>query len=455
LQISYYLINKNKVLLTLFLLFFYLSAHASDQVQGNPVDYISPNGIKEQCVILSQIPNGVYSDNDHKTEKFYCSLNIYSNTGLCPKTWSTSPGTILYPLENSSYSSSSNSSIASFEKTACHNQRKIAIKSVVFKSTMNMKDTSGTFSTASLLYYHFSRYFNTQIKVPVAVYRSFDKNEHNQRVSKVGVSNTHKGLIKHAWKDMLKVESNPSLYKPVSELFTQDKKQIYGILIRSTGKRYNPIINGTRQSGWGNGQSHDFQETPAFLALRSSKPLKQSIKEGITKARLVPKMSKAMRNVSQPQVAFWMLDIIEITLLDYIFSQQDRIGNIDYTITSKNGVKIKQTHLNDNDAAGRMAYANYTKKTAMLEKINHYKASTYKKLIALDKDFQAKGSLYQYLSNTFGLSKKQINMIVKNTKMATKIIQDKCLSGKLIFDLEPDEYLLNDTVEVVKVSCSQ
>ncbi len=28
--------------------------------------------------------------------------------------------------------------------------------------------------------------------------------------------------------------------------------------------------------------------------------------------------------------SYWMRDLVDITLLDYIFSQQDRIGNIDY-----------------------------------------------------------------------------------------------------------------------------
>jgi hypothetical protein len=29
-------------------------------------------------------------------------------------------------------------------------------------------------------------------------------------------------------------------------------------------------------------------------------------------------------------MVFWMRDLADITLLDYLFGQQDRIGNIDY-----------------------------------------------------------------------------------------------------------------------------
>jgi len=379
-------------------------------------------------------------------------MDIYSNTGMCPKTWSTSPGTMFYPLNGSPFSS-----VSHFEGSACHNQRRIPIKAIAFKNTMNMRDTSGTFSTASLLYYHFSRYLNTQIKVPVAVYRSIDKDIHRQRVTQAGLSLTHKGMINHAWKGMLKIEQNPAAYHPVNEVFTSDHQQIYGALLRSTGKRYNQLINGSRKSGWGEGQSRDFEKTPAFMALRSDKLLGQAITDH-------------RRNISNEQMVFWMQDIIEITLLDYIFSQQDRIGNIDYTKvwlsaadnqlqrsqsrpSGKRSQQIKQTHLNDNDAGVRYRYANYTKKTGMLEMIRHYNSATYQQLLKLDKDFSQQGELYQYLSQTFGLTIKQRDMIVKNTKMAAELLRNNCLADKLIFDLEPEQFFIQGSVQPVNQSC--
>jgi hypothetical protein len=380
-------------------------------------------------------------------------MNVYSNTGMCPKTWSTSPGTMFYPLKSSPYSS-----VRQFESSACHNQRHVPIKSIAFKNTMNMKGTSGTFSTASLLYYHFSRYLNTQIKVPVSVYRSIDKDVHLQRVTHTGISLSKSRMIHKAWRDMQVVEKNPTAYHPVDELFTKDHKQIYGALLRSTGKRYNKYVNGTRKSGWGEGQSRDFEQTPPFRALRSPKPLAQAA-------------SHTDHNYSKEQIVFWMKDIIEITLLDYIFSQQDRIGNIDYTkvwvsgsdeqlIRSSSKLSnnskpqlIKQTHLNDNDAGGRYSYANYTKKTDMLELLRHYNSDTYHQLMKMEKDFNQKGKLYHYLSNTFGLSAKQRDMIVKNTKMAAEILRTNCKSNKLIFDLEPEQFFLQGKVTPIKQVC--
>ncbi len=76
---------------------------ASEHVKGSAVNFRSPNGIQEQCIILKHIPGGVYSYLDKKIEHNHCAMNIYRNTGICPKTWSTSPATIFYPLQCSKY----------------------------------------------------------------------------------------------------------------------------------------------------------------------------------------------------------------------------------------------------------------------------------------------------------------------------------------------------------------
>lgn len=109
--------------------------------------------------------------------------------------------------------------------------------------------------------------------------------------------------------------------------------------------------------------------------------------------------------------------------------------------------------LNDNDAGGRLAYINYTKRTGMLEKIRHYNASTYNQLMNLDADFINKGSLYQYIRDTFGLSQRQLRMLVDNTRSAASILRDSCKKGKLRFDLDFHEYLLKGSVMEKKPDC--
>jgi len=443
----------SRIVFGIILFSFSFSTPASDKVMGTVTGFSSPNNIQEQCIAINSMPGGVYTDADRRLEKEYCSMDIYSNTGICPKTWSTSPGTMFYGLSGSQYSSATQ-----LEASVCQKQRHVPIKAIAFKSTMNMRDTSATFSTASLLYYHFSRYFDTQIKVPVAVFRSIDRQAHLQRVTHKGIAYTKSHMIHDAWKDMLEIETSPASYHPVDELFTADRKQIYGALVGGSGKRYSGIINGSRKSSWGEGQSNDFQKTPPFLALSSEKPVAQAVALHEHKA-------------TKEQMVFWMQDLTEITLLDYIFSQQDRIGNIDFTkvwvSTSDGHIKrseqppaedqkaqlIKQTHINDNDAGGRYAYANFTKKTKMLENIRHYNRETFQQLMKLDDDFARQGVLYEYLSQAFGLSTKQRDMIVKNTRLAAEILRNNCLREKLTFDLKPEQFFIRGTVDADRVQC--
>ncbi len=351
-----------------------------------------------------------------------------------------------------------------------------------FKVTMNAKGTSGTFSTASLLYYHYARYLDASIQVPVSVYRSIDRKVHEQRVTRRGLelSAGKKSLrMNHAaWQELDGVEKRPDAYPETDELFTADRKRIYGVLQHVSGKRYGPEFNGTRKSGWGAGQNRDFQETAPYLALRSDEPLTQAIAEGLSKAKGDPVLKKAMRGgVSDAQMAYWMQDLTEITLLDYIFSQQDRIGNIDYVaywhwtegeevkLAEARGGKppteaaahkpllIKRTWLNDNDAGGKRMYANFAKTTGMLEKIRHYNPETYRRVMALDKDFNGKGRLYGYLRDTFGLTNAQLEQAVSNTHKAADILRRSCKAGKLRFDLDPDNFLATGKAKLHRLDC--
>jgi hypothetical protein len=349
---------------------------------------------------------------------------------------------------------------------------------------MNDSHTSATFSTASLLYYHFSRYLDADVHVPVSVYRSMDKDAHLKRVTRPGLElSAHRkgGAMNHAgWKNMQEAEHNPGSYPASDELFTRDRKQIYGVLLHPHGNRYSAELNGTRRSGWGEGQNRDFQETAPFRALRSSSPLQEAIDEGIQEAASDKTLRQAMRHgVSSEQMVFWMKELTEITLLDYIFSQQDRIGNIDYLsfwywldngeikrmpasstkapeqIAAFHPTNLRRTQLNDNDAGGRIQYANFTKKTGMLEKIHHYSPDTYRRLMRLDRDFADQGELYRYVRDTFGLSDQQFQQVVTNARKAAEIIRNTCHAGKMRFDLDPRAFLVAGESAEQRVDCDK
>ena len=457
---------------------------AASVVTASTVTYTSPRGITERCVTLGRMPGGIYSDEDRAQEKAFCSIDFHAGShALCPKIFSTSPGTLVYDISRGDFAGRPKA----FESSRCSSsspfKRGALGEPVSYKMTMNSADTSATFSTASLLYYHFSRYFQTQVHVPVSVYRSMDRQAHLTRVTEraLQISAQHKGgAMNHSgWEIMRRAAKDPASYHPTSELFTPGREQFYGVMLHPQGDRYNAEINGTRASGWGQGQNRDFQETAPFLALKSGKPLQQAVEEGIHEAMQNTTLRHAMRHgIAGEQMVYWMQELTEITLLDYIFSQQDRIGNIDYlnywywvqdgavrrmpasgskvpqAIASYHPLRLRRSQLNDNDAGGRLAYANFTRQTEMLEKIRHYNPATYQRLMRLAADFETRGELYVYLQQTFELSDKQFHQVLNNTRLAAVILRASCRAGKLRFDLDPAVYLATAKSEQHKVNCN-
>jgi len=460
-----------------------IPALATDQVLGEAVQFTSPNGVTESCVKIAPMPGAVYSKKDQKAEREYCEIDLYAPTvALCPKTWSTSPGMMVYDISDGPYAGDR----ASFEREACAEGK--AAKALAkgdlakFKPTMNGKGTSGTFSASPLLYYHFSRYFEADIGVPSAVWRSMDRKMHLSEVARPGLAiagHSHSSQMNfNGWQILVDADAVPEKYKPTSDLYTSDGDKLYGALLDSPGTRYSSEVNGTRKSGWGKGQNLDFQQTAPYFALRSHLGLTEAVREGVSTALKDPQIKRDMgTEVSDQQVVFWMTDIANIVLLDFIFSQQDRIGNIDYqtvwfwvengelkshksdakgkhdTPPAEGAIRIKRTHLNDNDAGGRVEYANFTKSTAMLEKLRHFPAKTYRKLLALDADLQAQGPIHAYVRDSFGLNDKQLQQIVTNARLATSILSDTCAKGEMIFDLEPETFFLTGTVPVHPIDC--
>lgn len=460
-----------------------VSSVAGAQVLGTTTAYTSPRGVEERCVAVSGIPGGSYSDRDRAEERRLCSIDLWApSVALCPKTWSTSPGTLIYDVSSGQYANDA----ARFEREACARggraRAAAAGELARHKQTINTVDSSATFSTASLLYYHLSRYFDTTVNVPVAVYRSIDKDVHLARVTEPGyrltAGKSSLRMIHAGWTALKDGEGNPASYTPTDELFTPDRSSIYGILILTEGDRYGSEINGTRESGWGAGQNLDFQNTAPFLALRSDKPIAAAIREGLEEARLNPTLDRDLgSDVADAQMLFWMKELTEIVLLDFIFGQQDRVGNIDYTrawywvddgqvrgraatgttvpsdLQGRPPILLKRTWLNDNDAGGKATYVDFAEKTQMLEKIRHMGGETYGRLLALDRDFASAGPLYSYFRNSFGLTQRQLGLMVRHTAHAASILRESCRNGELRFDLDPEQFLIDGSGREVALSC--
>jgi hypothetical protein len=443
--------------------------------------FTAPSGTQEICRALPPIPGGEYSNGDLKDERELCEMDFYNtkNIALCPKTWSTSPATMIYDITDSGLDQRQYE-----DRSSCGGNKEGHEGIAKFKQTMSQSETSATFSPSSLLYYHLSRHFDTLVEVPVAVFRTMDKNIHFERVTKKAHENRMgKGDMNRAgWRWLYRAEQNPETYKPTRELFTPDLLQIYGVLLDGGGERYGAEINGVR-SAWGDKQNYDFQNTPAFLALRSEQPLLEAIREGLRSGMKSSKVAASMGGgASNFQMALWMRELSEIAVLDFIMSQQDRIGNIDYKWYvyqtdeagklkrtrvrtdlprakmgqikfDGEGLLVQRTQLVDNDAGGRVGYANFTKRTKMLENIRHINPQFYSKLVLLNHDLQTNGAIYQYLSENFQLDSKQLAQIVKNTKEATEILATTCREQKLRFGLPSTKEMWSRDFNEKPVSC--
>lgn len=450
--------------------------------QGTTVEYQSPNGITERAIALPDIPGGVYSRKDKAKEEDFLGIDFYDNSiGLCPKTWSTSPGTMVRNI------AATGQSQADYESQCKGKDVPPSVKKVaVYKQSMNQNNTSGTFSMASLLYYHFSRYFDMSVHIPVAIYREMDCKQHYQRVTKRGDALTNSGMIAAGWQHLAAAERDPAHFNAAASLFTSDHSKIFGSVLKGKGERYGTEINGVRSS-WGTVQNEEFQRTAPYCALSADLPLLQAIDAGKRQAFRDAKIKKDTGDASAFQMLYWMKELSEIVLLDYIFSQQDRIGNIDYQwkwywvangkveaadADSKLGrrdmhkikppaelagfspVLLQRTFLNDNDAGGRVEYANFAKRTGMLQKLRHFSADTFTRLLHLNRDLQEGGEILQYIKANFILNDGQVNQIIKNTRLATEILQDTCAIGKLRFDLDaPKNFFLTGQVAVTETAC--
>ena len=396
------------------------------------------------------------------------------------KLFSTSPGTLVYDLVGGPYAARA----ADFERQICPQGRLVSTEAprgvIAFKMAVNTRESSATFANSSFIHYHFARYLDAAVHVPPAVLRTVDREAHLRRVARVGesVSATRPALkMLHAgWTTVVRAAQDPASYTPTDELFTADRTQLYGALLHPEGKRYGEEVNGSRRSGWGEGQSRDFQQTAPFVALATDRPLAEAIRQGLAAGHAAGAIPVDVREV---QVAYWMRELVDIVLLDHLLSQQDRIGNIDHVdhwiwvedgrvrqrradgrrpppeIAAFSPKRIKRTELGDNDAGVRTSYANFAERTGMVARLRHLPPDTYRRVVALARDFEARGPLHEQVRTSFGLSAAEFARIAAHVDGAADTLRAHCRAGRLRFDLDPEAVVLGRPPAEAQLDCEQ
>jgi hypothetical protein len=456
-------------------------AAASSDVRGEAVTYRSPGGVEERCVMLARLPGGAYRDEDSAQERALCAIDLYDRAhAICPKTFSTSPGASVYMLAGARYDGNP----AGFEREMCPRGKGMSRDAyaswVAVKMSVNTRQSSATFANASWIYYHLSRWFDTAAHVPPAVLRTFDKNTYLNRVALPGQALSADSAplaMNHAgWVALVGAVRDPASYTPADELLTADRRQLYGALLRAHGERYGEELNGSRRSGWGDGQSRDFQQTAPFIALATNQPLAEAVAEGLKQgwhAQAIPAEG------AKVQVAYWMRELFDIVLLDHLLSQQDRVGNIDFTrhwlwvedgrvcsvpatgrqpppeLAARQPLLLKRTELGDNDAGVRTSYLNFTRRTGMLAAVRHAPPQAYRQLIALAADLRAQGPLAEQLRSSYGFSAAEFSHFVASTLDAAQTLHASCKAGHLRFDLDPEAFLRDGRVDAARLDCDR
>ena len=108
---------------------------------------------KGQCIVLDRLPadsGAKYKSSDADKEQALCGIDFADKgIGMCPKTWSTSPGTVIYDIRKSKY----NGSPEKFEAEYCPKQRVLKGKVdgvdrvATFKQSINSQFKQSTSAT--------------------------------------------------------------------------------------------------------------------------------------------------------------------------------------------------------------------------------------------------------------------------------------------------------------------
>lgn len=463
-------------------------ALAFDTVLGSETRYQSYNGVAERCVQIAPVPGGAYDKGDLRDETRLCGIDFYDEAvALCPKIWSTSLAIVAYDISEGPMKGQR----TRFQEEVCPTgklAKEFAKDDLArLKTTMNHDGTSATHSAAALLYYHFSRALGLTTRVPAAVWRSVDKDVMLNEVALGGLeaSTYDTRLAKNhaAWQALIVTIRDPGSYDDAfygtsADILTADGTQVYGVFYKGSGDVYGPVINAGGDAGADGAGYAGFRKVPPMVALATPAPLAEAIARGLAEGTDDPTQPEdTAANIPARQMAFWMRELSEVLLIDFMLGQQDRLSNIEYVpywywlkdgkaerVRTKDGkpgegevpadaVLIRRTRLNDNDAAGRPQYDNWTRKLGLLEDLRHFDAGVYRRLMAMAADFRADGPMRVWLTESFGLAPEQAAMIVDNTLAAAAILRATCERGELAFDLDPEAFFETGAASPVQQAC--
>ena len=427
------------------------------QITGQKTIYNSTFGKQEVCVIANKLKPNDYKDKDAKDEQQLCGYDFYTNVGLCSKLNSTNPGTLVVELL-------SGKSRQETMRMCSSDDIKVEAK---FKNSI-----SCSYAPSILAYYHFSRMLKAG-NVPVAVLRTMDKEEH-LKVTKEALrilSSKPNDVIYKTWSSFLSEHQAGTN----QNIFDTTGKFVYGALSDNPKGEYRY----TEVSGVG---SYD---------TRYERFLQQPPYKKVSSSARVSELAGSDQYKKIAPVVVQMKDVSDMILLDTLFSQDDRIGNIHYklswmiektdaatgkksfdfekskaslasdkktwiipenekAIQSSGAVLVKEMLLKDNDCGVNIdKRSNMMRKISALEGVRHMSGRTYKRFIEMYKMAQTP-EFKNWMRNTLLFREADLGSnpatrsgksFYGNLEKARSILVANCKSGALKLDLNVDDYI--------------
>lgn len=445
------------------------SAFALDvnKILGQKTTKLSPNGKSEVCAIANKMNPSFYDASDLDDEAKLCDMDFYTDYALCPKQISTNPGVGIAALLNGK----------TREETmaVCRSNCEAVSVKAKFKNSITC-----SYAPSILAYYHFSRILKAG-RVPVAVLRTMDREEH-LKIAQVGYDNAKATAItKTTWKQFLAAHNALTSTK----LFDDSKQFVYGAL--SVNPKHEEKYSELSASPYEVRYEKAFVK-PQFVRLTNPASVQQIA--GTTDVKVLA------------QLIVQMKDMTDMILLDTLFSQDDRIGNLHYkaalysvqtdpatgksefksdkatstynfslgkwNVSAEDAPKIKagqflvrEMMMKDNDCGVDVTQrSNMMRKMSAIEGLKHISPRTYKKFMKFYKVAKTPETL-DWMKNELQFTAADIGSLtapayktyISNLEKAYSVLYNNCKNGSLKLDLDVNSILPGNPLEAV--SCDQ
>ncbi|MES2803366.1 MAG: hypothetical protein V4654_12800 [Bdellovibrionota bacterium] len=410
----------------------------------------------EICYIPNRLDGAKYSKKDLEKELELCAMNISTTAAVCGKVESTNPALEFFEIAEGW-------TTAQMEAKGCFIQNpkaKIDSKTGkpevdnIFKKHAKYKlSTSCSYTPSLLSYYHVSRFLGNINQVPPVVLRTVDATVHRSIGEKTVASIKDKAsLIAQTWAGLLSILTKGAAHPKGTNVFTDDYKYSFGALQNNPSKeeKYSELYHG----------GSDQPTRTANFKAKNASYLR------LTNSASLNSMGLSQWSQANAQEVLKMQNIADMILLDTMLSQQDRLGNLHYTMEAYAVVKdangktkvdkldslskkdiaaglsypagtlmLKKMMMKDNDCG--VAKENHIKNGKLLEGLKHFNPETFEKLLKLYKLINtAEGQAY--FRRETAMNTTDIATFKTNVAHSVNVLVNTCKAGSLTLDLDLD-----------------